>query len=60
MGRAVLQYSHCTCDTALGWARKTRAAGAVGGFFNWDSPKHTKSTRIGGCTGVLEIIVFPN
>ena len=35
MGRAVLQYSPCTCDTALGWGRRarrwargTRAAGA--------------------------------
>ena len=34
MGRAVLQYIYCTCDTALGWARRwvrgTRAAGANG------------------------------
>ena len=31
MGSAVLQYSHCTCDTALGWARgaRGRAAGAL-------------------------------
>ena len=34
MGRAVLQYIYCTCDTALGWphrwVRGTRAAGANG------------------------------
>ena len=28
ISRAVLQYSHCTCDTALGWARGTCATGA--------------------------------
>ena len=27
MGRVVLQYSHYTCDTALGWAR-SRCAGS--------------------------------
>ena len=50
MGWAVLQYSHCTYDTVLGWARSGRAGGTD--VRRWGAGQHAGG-RVGRAAGAL-------